>query len=108
MLEYRPHEVNCTTPTGDDLAACKVELVKGKAGSGWVLKDAAGRMVRKFYSSDGRNVDNYSYYKDGVEVYQIVSAGSPSPTSSRWPRHRPIRSGVSTPTATPAPSTPGR
>lgn len=86
MLEYRPrHEVNCTTPTGDDLAACKVELVKGKAGSGWVLKDAAGRMVRKFYSSDGRNVDNYSYYKDGVEVYrEIVSAGSRVPDQFRW------------------------
>lgn len=86
MLEYRPRqEVVCTTPTGDDLAGCKVELVKGKAGSGWVLKDAAGRLVRKFYSSDGRNVDTYSYYKDGVEVYrEVVSAGARVPDQFRW------------------------
>ena len=27
------------------------------SGSGWMLKDAQGKLLRRFYSSDGRNVD---------------------------------------------------
>lgn len=86
MLKYRPRQdVACTTPAGEDLAACKVELVKGKTGSGWVLKDGTGRLLRKFYSSNGKNVDAYSYYKDGAEVYrELVSPGSTVPDQFRW------------------------
>ena len=86
MLEYKPrHDVAYSTPALADQANCKVELVKGKAGSGWALKDAQGKLVRQFYSSDGRNVDTYSYYRDGVEVYrEIVTPGSRSADQFRW------------------------
>ena len=86
MLEYKPrHDVAYSTPAPAQQADCKVELVKGRAGSGWALKDAQGKMVRQFYSSDGRNVDSYSYYRDGVEVYrEIVTAGSRAPDQFRW------------------------
>ncbi|MFM7150708.1 MAG: hypothetical protein ACKO23_12775, partial [Gemmataceae bacterium] len=86
MLEYQPrHESAITTPAAAELAACTVELVKGKVGSGWILKDAQGKILRRFYSSDGRNVDTYSYYRDGVEVYrEIVSQGSRAPDQFRW------------------------
>jgi len=87
MLEYRPrHEAVCTTPTAAELASCKVELDKGKGGgSGWILKDGSGKTVRRFFSSNGRSVDTYSYYKDGVEVYrESVSSGSRVPDTFRW------------------------
>ena len=86
MLEYKPrHDVAYSTPALAQQADCKVELVKGKAGSGWALKDPQGKMVRQFYSSDGRSVDSYSYYRDGVEVYrEIVTAGSRAPDQFRW------------------------
>jgi thiol-disulfide isomerase/thioredoxin len=86
MLEYRPrHEVACTTPAAAQQADCKVELVKGAGGSGWALKDAQGRLVRKFYSSNGTSVDSYSYYRDGVEVYrEVVSPGARTPDQFRW------------------------
>ncbi len=86
MLEYQPrHESAITTPSAAEQASCTVELVKGKTGSGWVLKDAQGKLLRRFYSSDGRSVDTYSYFRDGVEVYrEVVSPGSPRPDNFRW------------------------
>src|SRR5262245_3597760 len=85
MLEYKPrHESAISTPTAAEEAACKVELAKGKSGSGWTLTDGQGKLVRKFYSSDGRNVDTYSYYRDGVEVYrELVSPGARAPDQFR-------------------------
>ncbi len=87
MLEYQPrHEVAITTPTAAEQASCKVELVKGQGGgSGWALKDGQGKLLRRYFSSDGRSVDTYSYYRDGVEVYRdIVSPGSRAPDQFRW------------------------
>jgi len=57
----------------------------GPAGSGWVLKDANGRALRRFYSSNGRDVDTWSYFKDGVEVHrQVDTTGSGRPDQYRW------------------------
>ena len=86
MLEYQPrHEVAITTPSAAEQANCKVELVKGKTGSGWALKDAQGKLLRRYYSSDGRSVDTYSYYRDGIEVYRdVVSPGARNPDQFRW------------------------
>lgn len=88
MLEYRPrHEVAITTPTAADLPRCTVDLDKprGGVGSSWVLKGPDGRLLRRYYSSAGVNVDLYSYYKDGIEVYrEIVSPGAKKPDHFRW------------------------
>jgi thiol-disulfide isomerase/thioredoxin len=86
MLDYKPkQEVNLTLPTAADLANFQVELEKSRTGSGWVLKDASGNLVRRYFSSDGRSVDTYSYYKDGVEIYrEIVTPGSRTVDQFRW------------------------
>src|SRR5262245_38207850 len=85
MLEYKPkQEVACSTPAAAG-AACKVELAKASGGSGWVLKDPAGRPVRHFHASNDRSVDTWSYFKDGVEVYREVdTTGSGRPDQYRW------------------------
>jgi hypothetical protein len=91
MLKYHPTQegVIYTTPKPEEEAGCKVELVKGAdKGSGWALKDANGKTLRVFFSHDQRNLDVWSYYKDGVEVYREFESegGSPAgkPDQYRW------------------------
>ncbi|HWG45163.1 MAG TPA: thioredoxin-like domain-containing protein [Gemmataceae bacterium] len=88
MLKFRPRQegVVCTTPAADKLAACKVELVKGSSGSGWVLKDEEGNLLRRFFDSNGDNrIDVWSYYKDGLEVYtEIDTTFTGKPDQYRW------------------------
>jgi hypothetical protein len=86
MLEYTPRqEIACTTPTPAEQAACKVELDEKGRGSGWVLKGADGKPLRRFFASNKRNVDLWSYYKDGVEVYrEMDTTGSGRPDQYRW------------------------
>ena len=73
MLRYHPTQegVSISTPKPEEEAGCKVEFVKGATGgSGWALKDANGKTLRVLFSHDGKNLDVWSYYKDGVEVYR--------------------------------------
>ncbi len=90
MLAFRPGQpdVNYTTPAADKQANCKVELIKGAngKGSGWVLKDEEGNLLRKFFdSNDDKRIDVWSYYKDGVEVYsEIDTTFTHKPDQYRW------------------------
>lgn len=83
MLQFKPRQqgVNYSTPTEAELVGCKVELVKGqklangKNASGWSLKDAQGRMVRRFFDTDGDNqIDVWSYYLNGDESYREIDS----------------------------------
>ncbi len=90
MLRYHPAQdgVAVSTPRPDEEAGCKVELVKGPngKGSGWALKDANGKTLRLFFSHDERNLDTWSYFKDGVEVYREFESegGAGKPDQFRW------------------------
>jgi hypothetical protein len=90
MLAFRPGQPDIvyTTPPADKLSACKVELIKGPSGkgSGWVLKDPDGNLLRKFFdSNDDKRIDVWSYYKDGVEVYsEIDTTFTHKPDQYRW------------------------
>ena len=57
MLQFKPRQpgVVCTTPTAEEQAACKVELVQGARpkSSGWLLKDGKGQSLRRFFDSTG-------------------------------------------------------
>jgi thiol-disulfide isomerase/thioredoxin len=83
MLQFKPRHanINYATPTEAELANGKVELVKGqklangKNASGWALKDAQGRFVRRFFDSDGDNqIDVWSYFLNGDEVYREIDS----------------------------------
>ena len=56
ILRFKPRQdgVNYSTPSEQETAACKVELVQGTArgSSGWVLKDAKGQTLRRFVSRE--------------------------------------------------------
>src|SRR5262249_52735006 len=70
-----------STPTQQEMDACRVEPVKGKGagtGAGWLLRDPRGLPLRRFYDTRyvegrrGTGIDIWSYYKDGVEVYREI------------------------------------
>jgi hypothetical protein len=89
MLSFKPRQegVVCSTPAADKQAGCKVELLKGRTGgSGWVLKDEEGNLVRRFFDTNGDNrIDVWAYYKDGAEVYaEIDTTFSGKPDQYRW------------------------
>lgn len=72
LLAYRPLQkgVDFSTPSPADQARCQVEA---QGNSAWVLKDPQGRLLRKFASTrSGRGIDQWSYFKDGREVYREV------------------------------------
>lgn len=84
LLEYVPIQkgVDVTTPTAGEVSTCTVDLEKGKPLPGdkvptaWVVKDAAGRVVRKFHDTTGNGgVNAIAYYKDGEEVYRELVVG---------------------------------
>jgi Thioredoxin-like len=89
MLQFKPRQdgIAITTPDADKLDACKVELIKGaRKGSGWILKDAQGNILRNFFDTNGDDkIDMWSYYKDGKEVYREVdSTFTGKPDQYRW------------------------
>lgn len=79
MLQYRPRQegVVFSTPSAQDQANCKVELIHGARpeSTGWLLRDPQGRPLRRFFDTNGdRRVDVLSYYLDGVEVYRELDS----------------------------------
>jgi hypothetical protein len=90
MLSIKPKQegIAFATPTAEEQAGCKVELDKADRGSGWLLKDKDGRLLRRFFDSNGDNqIDVWSYYKDGVEVYREINstqAAPHRPDQYRW------------------------
>src|SRR5438477_11902962 len=66
-----------STPSPQEVDACKVELLTGaKTGSsGFLLRDPRGLPLRRFFDTDGdRQIDVWSYYQDGVEVYREIDS----------------------------------
>jgi hypothetical protein len=77
MLSFRPKQdgVNYSTPTAQEQEACTVKLLPGakRGSSGWLLSDASGRPLRRFFDSNGdKQIDVWSYYRDGAEVYREI------------------------------------
>lgn len=90
MLGFKPRQegVVCSMPTPEEQADCKVQLEKGQrpGSSGWILLDAQGRKMRRYFDSDGdKKIDVWSYYKDGAEVYREVDTNrNDRPDQYRW------------------------
>ena len=88
ILSFSPHQpgIDCTTPAADQVKNCKVGLIKGRKGSGWLMTDATGNSVRRFYdSNDDNKIDVWCYYKDGIEVYREVDSNfNGKPDQYRW------------------------
>jgi peroxiredoxin/TolA-binding protein len=74
--------VDYDTPTEKaEIDACKVDVKSDKASGtfAYLLRDGQGRLLRKFADTNGKKdsagktrLDQWSYYRDGFEVYREV------------------------------------
>ena len=78
--------VDYDRPSPEEAAKCKI--VPRKVGNqvGWVVEDANGTILRRFTDTNGDNVvDQWSYFKDGIEVYRDIDSNFNGKTDQyRW------------------------
>lgn len=88
LLKIRPKldGIEMSNPSESEIPQLKVEVIKGEKGSGYLLRDAQGRPLRRFFDSDGdRYIDVWSYFLDGQEVYrEIDTNGNRKADQFRW------------------------
>jgi thiol-disulfide isomerase/thioredoxin len=66
-------DVEFDTPAEAEIKNCTIKGEKVGDDSAWVVRDASGQTLRKFVDSNGDNVvDQWCYYRDGIEVYRDV------------------------------------
>jgi thiol-disulfide isomerase/thioredoxin len=86
MINYLPvqPDVEIDIPTGAELDQCTLEAHKSPPG--FVVKDGAGRVLRRFLDTTGnKKLDQLSYYRAGIEVYrEIDNSGDGVPDEYRW------------------------
>jgi len=78
LLGYKPSQtVEVNVPAAAEAGKCTVELEKGKPTAdgkqptAWVVKDGAGKVLRKFHDTTGAGgVNIIAYFRDGEEVYR--------------------------------------
>ncbi|NUQ62550.1 MAG: redoxin domain-containing protein [Pirellulales bacterium] len=70
-------DVDFSQPTPEEVAKCKIRAEKGEKGVGWVVEDPNGLTLRRFFDTNGDNVvDQWAYFKDGLEVYRDIDSDS--------------------------------
>ena len=68
-------EVEYDKPEKSAIAKCKVTSENIGGTSGWVVRSDSGEILRRFVDSNNDNkVDQWCYYKQGVEVYRDIDA----------------------------------
>ncbi|MGL4514824.1 MAG: redoxin family protein [Lacipirellulaceae bacterium] len=78
--------IDYAKPAPADVAACSIKPEREGKSTSWVVRDAAGAVLRKFADTNADNVvDRWSYYKDGLEVYRDVDSDFDSKADQcRW------------------------
>ena len=89
ILQFKPRQEGVLPgmPKSGEENACKVELVKGQGkGSGWILRDPSGQVLRRFFdTNDDNKIDVWSYFRDGQEVYRELDTNlNALPDQFRW------------------------
>jgi hypothetical protein len=87
-LKLKPAQpdVEYDRPTAEQAAGCKIVAKTTNGHIGWIVEGPDGVVLRKFVDTDGDNrVDQWSYYKDGLEVYRdIDTKQTGKPNEFRW------------------------
>lgn len=78
--------VDYARPTAQEVAKCTIAARKIDGKVGWVVEDPNGLVLRKFVDTNGDNVvDQWCYFKDGLEVYREIDANfNGKPDNYRW------------------------
>jgi tetratricopeptide (TPR) repeat protein len=87
LLKYQPtfKEIAISTPEQAKIAACAVEALPAGGPAGYLLLDEKKQPLRKFFSTNGKSINAYAYYREGVEVYrEIDTDGNGKVDQFRW------------------------
>ncbi len=88
LRRIRPvhRDVDIEHPTDAELAQCRVEVESTPKTSGWVVFGPHGQVLRRFVDTNGDGtVDQWSYYKHGLEVYRNLDANfNKKVDQARW------------------------
>ena len=67
--------VDYDRPSPEEAAKCKILAKKIDGHVGWIVEGPDGLTLRKFVDTNDDNVvDQWSYYKDGLEVYRDIDS----------------------------------
>lgn len=79
-------EVEYDIPDAASALAATLSMEKTSTTTSWVVRAADGTLLRRFADTNNdRVVDNWSYYRDGMEVYRdIDSDHNAKPDQARW------------------------
>lgn len=62
-------------PAAAEIGECTIKAEKIDGKTGWVVRNRSGQILRNFVDTNKDNVvDQWSYYKGGVEVYREVDS----------------------------------
>src|SRR5262245_11933087 len=99
-LGVPPHnpDVEYDTPDPKTYDQCKIAPVQEGKATGWLVTGPAGQPLRRFMDTDGNDVvDQFSYYKNGLEVYRdIISRPNGKKDQYRWLNIGGMRWGIDT------------
>ena len=86
-IQPRQYGVDCDQPKEGELNSCSIDKSSKRFGMpGYVVFDGAGRVLRQFFDTnkDG-SLDQWSYFKNGIEVYRDVDSNFDKRTDQyRW------------------------
>src|SRR5205814_855093 len=74
-LALRPQQsdVEYDIPDPKTYDQCKIAPLQDGKATGWIVTGPAGQPLRRFMDTDGNDVvDQFSYYKNGLEVYRDI------------------------------------
>src|SRR5262245_2325392 len=68
-------DVDYDVPEAKEIEKCTVEVETIGGITGWVVRSDGGQVLRRFLDTNSDNkVDQWCYYKDGIEVYRDIDA----------------------------------
>lgn len=102
ILAYKPRQkdVQVSQVAPEEYEACEVKVLPGTKpnASGFLLLDAKKKPLRRFFDTDGdKQIDVWSYFLDGVEVYREIDTNfNKEPDQFRWFNSAGMKWGIST------------
>ena len=68
-------DVDYDVPSPEEIDKCTMQVFRSGKQSGWIVRAPDGTILRKFVDTNGDNmVDQWCYYKDGLEVYRDIDS----------------------------------
>lgn len=96
-LKPTQKDVEYVMPDRADIEKCTIKPAEKAGGqTGWVIRDGAGQVLRRFVDTNADVVvDQWSYYLDGLEVYRDIDSDfNGKPDQCRWFNTAGVRWGV--------------